>query len=110
LRDDREKMLDIMEAIECIEKYALKGRDTFQRDELVQIWMIHHIQTIGEAAARLSESFRASHPEIPWRQIVTMRNILIHAYFAIDKEEVWNVVERDIPLLKELVRTILGAV
>jgi uncharacterized protein with HEPN domain len=56
---------------------------------------------IGEAASGVGEQTRLLHPEIPWRQIVAMRNILVHAYFRIDFDEVWGVVERDLPRLKK---------
>lgn len=59
--------------------------------------MVHHIQIIGEAARKLSDSMRNTHPEIPWPQIITMRNVLVHDYFGLDLQEVWMAVERDIP-------------
>ncbi|MFQ6132407.1 MAG: DUF86 domain-containing protein [Armatimonadota bacterium] len=109
MRDDRARLQDILEAIERIERYAKKGRDAFQSDELIQTWMVHHILLIGEAAAQVSPELRSSHPEVPWRQIVAMRNLLVHAYFAVDLDEVWRVVERDIPRLKGQVSALLEA-
>jgi len=50
MRDDRERIIDILEEIERIEKYAASGRDVFEREELIQVWMVHHLQMIGEAA------------------------------------------------------------
>lgn len=109
MRDDRARLQDILEAVERIERYAKKGRDAFQSDELIQTWMVHHILLIGEAAAQVSPELRSSHPEVPWRQIVAMRNLLVHAYFAVDLDEVWRVVERDIPQLKGQVSALLEA-
>lgn len=109
MRDDRARLQDILEAVERIERYAKKGRDAFQSDELIQTWMVHHILLIGEAAAQVSPELRSSHPEVPWRQIVAMRNLLVHAYFAVDLDEVWRVVERDIPRLKGQVSALLEA-
>ena len=54
MRSDRERLLDIQEAIERIEKYATRGREAFERDELIQTWILHHLQIIGEAARALS--------------------------------------------------------
>lgn len=54
MRDDRERLLDIQEAIERIEKYAVRGREAFERDELIQTWVLHHLQIIGEAVRALS--------------------------------------------------------
>ena len=58
----------------------------------MQIWCLKHLEIIGEAAARLTEATRAQNPTIPWRQIVGMRNILIHGYFDVNWNQVWNVV------------------
>ena len=108
MRDDRERLLDIQEAIERIEKYASHGRDAFEREELIQTWVVHHLQIIGEASRSLSDGFRSSHPEIPWSQIIGMRNILVHHYFGIDVAAVWAAVERDVPSLKRQIQTIVS--
>jgi uncharacterized protein with HEPN domain len=107
MRSDRERLLDILEAIERIEKYARKGKAVFLHDELVQNWMVNHITMIGEACRSLPEEFQVSHTIIPWADIIAMRNLLIHHYFGIDKEAVWSVVERDIPELKGNIQVIL---
>lgn len=100
MREDREKLIEMIEVVERIARYAQRGREAFDQDELVQIWIVHHLQLIGEAARSLSSAFRDHHEEIPWCQIIGMRNILIHHYFAIDVEAVWSVVETHLPLLK----------
>ena len=101
MRSDRERLLDIVEAIERIEKYAAQGKEAFEKSDLIQNWMIRHIQVIGEAAARLTDEFRATHSEAPWAEIIGMRNILVHDYFGIDIDAVWNAVEQDLPALKD---------
>ena len=105
MRDDRLRLLDIVEGIENIEKYSSGGRDAF--DELIRIWMVHHIQIIGEASANLSADFRERHSEIEWARIVAMRNILIHQYFGIDWQEVWDTTVKDLPQLKTKIQSIL---
>ena len=107
MRDDRERLLDILESIERIQKYAVRGRKAFESDELIQTWMVHHIQIIGEAASKISNATRAAHPEVIWPRIVAMRNVLVHVYFGIDLDEVWMTVERDIPTLKRQAEAIL---
>ena len=107
MRSERERLLDILEAIERIEKYAEEGKDAFEADELIQTWIVHHITIIGEACRALSDDFQASHANVPWADIVAMRNILVHHYFGIDKDAVWSVVERDLPELKLKVKMIL---
>lgn len=66
MREDRERLIDIMEAIERIEKYAASGRVAFEREELIQVWIVYHLEMIGEAARSFPKSFREKHNEIPW--------------------------------------------
>jgi uncharacterized protein with HEPN domain len=107
MRNDRERLLDIQEAIEDIRKYSVRGKDAFRNDELVQTWILHHLQIIGEAAARVSDEFQEQHPDVPWYKIIGMRNILVHDYFRIDINAVWSVVENDIPVLYNQIRRLL---
>jgi uncharacterized protein with HEPN domain len=107
VKDDRERLLDILEAIERIERYAVRGRDAFERDELLQTWVVHHIQIIGEAARKLSDNLRSAHVEVPWPQIIAMRNVLVHDYFGVDVEEIWAAVQRDLPNLRRKIEVIL---
>jgi uncharacterized protein with HEPN domain len=108
MRDDRERLRDIVEAIERIEKYSARGRQAFDGDELIQIWIVHHLQVIGEAARALSAEFIATHTQVPWSKIVGMRNILVHNYFGVDADIVWEAVNRDLPSLKTQLASILG--
>jgi uncharacterized protein with HEPN domain len=107
MRDVTERLLDIMEAIERIEKYAAEGRQSFEQNELIQTWIVHHLGIIGEAASKLGHSFHEAYPAIPWAQIIAMRNILVHEYFGMDLEAVWRAVERDLPELKAKLDAIL---
>lgn len=107
MRDDRERLLDILEAIRQIEKYSARGEEAFRSDELIQNWMTGHIQVIGEAARALSEEFRAGTPRIPWSDIIGMRHLLVHHYFKIDLNRVWQVVSNDVPRLKEMILSLL---
>jgi uncharacterized protein with HEPN domain len=101
MRDNNERILDMLDAIDRIERYSLKGREIFENNELIQTWIIHHLQIIGEAAAKVDKDFRELYPEVPWPQIVGMRNVIAHEYFGIDLDEVWQVVEIELPLLKQ---------
>ncbi len=107
MRDARIRLQDILFAIEQIEKYRARGRAAFDRDELIQVWMVHHLQIIGEATAQLGRSFHEAYPYAPWAQIVAMRNILVHQYSGIDLNEIWNAVEHDIPALRQAVERLL---
>lgn len=103
MRDDRERLGDVLEAIERIEKYTSQRRDSLYGDELVQTWIVHHLMIIGEACRALSSSFRATHSEDVWAQAAGLRNVIVHEYFGIDLEVVCGVIERDLPALKRLV-------
>jgi uncharacterized protein with HEPN domain len=97
-----------MEAIERIEKYASQGKMAFEEDELIQNWMVNHITMIGEACRSLPDDFQARYAEIPWADIIGMRNILVHHYFGIDLDAVWAVIEKDIPELKFNIEALLA--
>ncbi len=107
MKSDQERLLDIKEAIERIEKYSVRGKKVFEKDELIQNWIIHHLQIIGEAANRLSENHRKRYPGTLWTKIIGMRNILVHNYFGIDTAIVWMVVEHDLPVLKRNINDML---
>lgn len=107
MRDDRGRLEDILESIERIERYAARGRRAFEEDELIQTWVVHHIEILGEAARAISKALQAEHPAVPWSEIVGMRNLLVHEYFGIDAERVWATVEKDLPRLKDQLAPIL---
>ena len=107
MRDPRERLLDMLEAISRIERYATQGRQAFEADELIQTYIVHHLQILGEAVLKLPQDIRAQHPEVPWAEIRGMRHVLVHDYFLIDLDIVWAVVEKDLPDLKHKIETIL---
>lgn len=78
MTDDEGRLRDILEAIEKIEKHTDGGRRAFDDNELIQVWVVHHLQIIGEAASRLSPEIRSAHPEVPWSQRIGMRHVLVH--------------------------------
>lgn len=108
MRDDRLRCLDMAEAIRNIEKYSSRGKEQFFREELVQVWIVHHLQILGQAARGVSEESQHNYPQIPWGKIIGFRNILVHHYFAVNPEEIWAVVQSDIPPLKQDLEKILA--
>lgn len=109
MRDPGERLRDILEAIAAIERYRDRTKAAFEQDELLQVWFLHHLQIIGEAARALSEDVRARAPGIPWHKIVGMRNVLVHGYFHIDTDIVWETATRDLPALKPGIERLLRA-
>jgi uncharacterized protein with HEPN domain len=108
VRDDRERLADVLAAIDRIRRYVQDDRTRFDTDELLQSAVVHWIEIIGEAARGVSDKVRAAHPEVPWRVITDMRNRVSHGYFDIDLDVVWNTVTRDLPKLQESVTRILS--
>ena len=107
MRRDRQRLQDVLEAIAAIERHAGGDRAAFDGDELVRVWCLKHVEIIGEALSRLTPEFRQAHPELPWRAAAAMRNQLVHGYFQVDWNLVWNVVERDLPNMKRAVTAAL---
>ena len=107
MRDPKERLRDILEAIAAIDRYRDRDRSAFDQDELLQVWFLRHLQIIGEAARRLPEEIRNLAPDIPWHKIIGMRNVLVHGYFEIDLDVVWDAVQQDVPLLKPAVEALL---
>ena len=108
MRQLRERLEDILEAVAQIEMEQAKGKAAFDENPLVQVWMVHHLMIIGEAVRAIDPAERSKYPSVPWRQIAGMRNILVHDYFRINQEIVWETVEKHLPALKTEVEQVLG--
>jgi uncharacterized protein with HEPN domain len=108
MRRDDERLQDILEAIEAIERYASQGKVAFDEQELIQVWMVHQLQIIGEATNALSKDTLNRYTDIPWVQIVGFRNLVVHEYFRVSLNLVWSIVQNNIPPLKLAVQQILG--
>jgi uncharacterized protein with HEPN domain len=90
MRSDRERLPDILEAIEKIEMRQGADRTHFDADEMLQVWIVHYLQIIGEAASRISAGLIAKFPQVAWGQMIGMRHVLIHGYFEIDQDIVYT--------------------
>jgi uncharacterized protein with HEPN domain len=106
-RDDA-FLLDMLLAARRVLKYA-QGLDfqRFENDEVLQDAIVRRIQIIGEAARKISQEFKEEHPEIPWFEIIGMRHRLIHEYFRVISEKVWEVIVKDIPSLIALLEPLV---
>jgi uncharacterized protein with HEPN domain len=108
MRDPRERLRDVLEAIERIESHRPPTLDALVADELLQVWAVHHLRIIGEAVATVPPEVRARAADVPWSKIVGMRNVLVDEYFAVDVATVWNVLESDLAPLGSAVRRLLA--
>lgn len=108
LERDRATLLDLLVASQRVLEFTGDQTfDSFSRDLKTQSAVTLQILILGEAAKRLSAEFREQHPEIPWSDIMRMRDKLIHHYESIDPGEVWQAAKEDIPRLLEFLRRVL---
>lgn len=102
MKDERVYIEHMLNSIAKIEEYILDiGKDQFLEESLIQDAVIRQIEVIGEASKLISEKTKSKNPNIPWKDIAGMRDKLIHAYFGVDLEAVWDTVKKDIPSLKK---------
>ena len=98
---DTARLLHILESIDNIYEFA--DRKTFEqveKEKMCFFAIVYQLVVIGEAANMLTKEFRDEHPQTPWREIVSMRNFIVHGYNVVDKTEIWSVVENDLGPLK----------
>ena len=83
-------------------------RETFLENELLQLGLARLVEIIGEAARQLSDNFIETHAQIPWQEIMGMRNRIAHVYFDVDLKLLWDVIVLDLPVLLDELRRILN--
>ena len=108
-RDSRVYLEDILEATRKIASYtAHLSKAAFLEDEKTFDAVVRNLEVIGEAVKKLPEDIRAQHPTVEWKKIAGLRDILIHEYFGLDSEIVWDIVKNKVPTLSEEVRTMVN--
>ncbi len=106
--DDLIYLQDIFERIVRIEIYTASGRTAFLENAMIQDAVIRNFEVIGEATKRLSPEIRQAYPDVPWRQIAGLRDVLIHNYGQVDLLEIWGIITDDLPLLKYTLENLLN--
>jgi uncharacterized protein with HEPN domain len=107
MREARLLLSDILECIDWIESYTIEGREAFLQGRMIQDAVVRNLEVIGEATKQLPILLRESYPNVPWKRIAGLRDVLIHDYVRVDPEEVWRVVEQNLPDLKTNITAIL---
>jgi len=109
MQRDREFLLDILEAAKLAISYiGEKSKEIFMKDTQCQDAVIRRFEIIGEASRRISEETQAAFPDLPWNEMIAMRNVMIHEYDDVDMSIVWKTVKNDLPPLVALLRRILS--
>ncbi len=99
-RDDAVSLRHMLDhAREARDLVKGKRRSSLESDRLLALAVVRLLEVTGEAANRVSQETRTRNPSIPWSQIISLRNRLIHAYDTVDSDVVWQIVKRDIPVL-----------
>jgi len=100
-RDIRLYIHDILESIQAIEEYVQPTtEEDFYGNRQVQDAVLRRLEIIGEAVKKLDENFRNRYPEIPWKKVAGLRDVLIHEYFGVSLKRVWRVIKIDLVDLK----------
>ncbi|MCQ3930393.1 MAG: DUF86 domain-containing protein [Chloroflexi bacterium] len=107
MKDDKLFLIHILERIKFIEDYTQSGHETFMQSQMIQDAVMRNFEIIGEAVRNLSEELRQTYPDVEWQQISGFRNILIHAYWSVDNERVWGIIQNNLPTFKDRVEEIL---
>ncbi len=105
MKDDAGHVADILEAIDEILTRS-PSHDDLLSDRNLEIWVLHHLRIIGEAMTRLSEDVRRAHPEVPWRQVIGMRHVIVHGYDRVRLDIVASVIGRDLSPLRQQIAEI----
>ena len=108
MKDDKVCVKHIPECILRVEQYTGNERNAFMQSTLIQDAALRNLQTLAESTQRLSDEIKKKHSETEWRNIAGFRNILVHDYLGgINLNQVWKVIDRDLPVLKEQMSDIL---
>lgn len=108
-RADRIYLRDILEATRRIAGYVADlTYDAFRADTKTQDAVIRNLEIIGEAAKKVSTEFRTAHPDIPWRSMAAARDRLIHDYFGVNLEIIWQIAVADLPDVASRIQALLG--
>jgi uncharacterized protein with HEPN domain len=109
LKDDRLYLEHILEAVKRIREYTTAGKERLLADGMTQDAVIRNLQVLGEAAKRVSAATVAANPDVPWRQMAGLRDRVVHDYFGVSLEIVWDVVENHLDAVVREVTKVLEA-
>jgi uncharacterized protein with HEPN domain len=103
MKDDGLYAHHIADCIARIEENTISGREAFDASHTLRDAVLRNLQTLAESTQRLSDSLKATYPEIEWQRIAAFRNVLVHNYLGVDMNFIWNIVQNDLPELKRAI-------
>jgi len=106
-RDDQLYLIHIQECIARIELYTAEGKVAFLADTKTQDAVLRNLHTLAESSQKIYEPRKASRPEVDWHAIAAFRNVVVHDYLGIDLNQIWDIVQNDLPELKHAIITML---
>ncbi|USB33383.1 DUF86 domain-containing protein [Paenibacillus sp. YPG26] len=109
MRDDKVYLTHVLECIQYIFEYTQTGKEEFFKQRIIQDAVVRNLEIIGEATKNISKEFRSQNPDIPWREMAGLRDVLIHDYFGVDNHIVWSVVKNELPGLLKQIEELLKA-
>jgi uncharacterized protein with HEPN domain len=107
VKSQRAYVQHVIDCIGRISEDSAPGRDVVLASRTLQDAIVRNLQVLCESTQRIDEPHKQRHPEINWTSIAGMRNVLVHDYFEVDFETVWDIVTRDLPPLEKAVRAML---
>jgi uncharacterized protein with HEPN domain len=107
MKSDLLYLSNIQDCIQRIESYTVEGKEKFLETPMIQDAVIRNFEIIGEATKRLSPELKSAYPDVAWKQIAGLRDILIHDYLKVNLNRVWGIIEQSLPQLKQTVEEVL---
>ena len=102
MKSEQVYLVHIRECIARIEQYTREGKESFFQSTMIQDAVSRNLQVLAESTTHLSKEFLARFSQVDWRAVAAFRNVLVHDYLGLDTNEIWDVVERDLPVLKRI--------
>lgn len=99
---DKGRLLHMLQAIDNVASFIQdKTYEDFSKEDILYYAVVKNIEIIGEAAYMLTKEFQESHPQVEWPVIIRMRHVLVHGYYQLEKDEIWNAATIDVPSLRD---------
>lgn len=106
MKDDQLYLGHILEAVDRILLYGKRGEEAFRQDLMIQDAIVRNLQVMGEVVKKVSQETGAAYPDVPWKDIAGMRDRVVHDYFGVSLDIVWDVVSNHVPPLREKLKRI----